>query len=358
MKTLTVPGTAAETYPVFIGRLEDALSAASVPRRRPLACISEPKVWGLHGERLAAALDLDPHLIAEGEAGKTWQELQSAIAFLAARNHQRSDPVIAFGGGAVGDLTGLAAALYRRGVPVIQVPTTLLAQVDSSVGGKTAIDAEGQKNIVGAFHPPASVVIDPALLATLDPRQFRAGLAETIKYGLIGNRELYDWLVAGGARRLADLDPDAATHAIATGISMKADLVEGDLEDRSGRRALLNLGHSFGHAIEAIAGLGKVLHGEAVAIGMVLAARFSAQQGHLDSATARQIGDDLAAMGLPTRLSDAGLEGRGADLLDPMRHDKKNEEGRLSLILLRDIGKAFFARDIEEEALSAFLSGL
>ncbi|MCJ7420630.1 3-dehydroquinate synthase [Sphingomicrobium astaxanthinifaciens] len=359
MKRIEAPARDDDRYPVLIGPMASAVAALGLDAaKRPFACLSDARVFGLHGDRLGQLVALDPFLLPEGEAAKCWDELERVIGFLSARNHQRSDPILALGGGAVGDLAGLAAALYRRGVPVIHLPTTLLAQVDSSVGGKTAIDAEGQKNLVGAFHPPQAVIIDPEVLRTLDARQWRAGLAETVKYGLIGDSEFYAWLVDGGARRLETLDSTAASHAIATAVSMKADLVAGDLEDRVGRRALLNLGHSFGHAIEALAGLGSILHGEAVAIGMVLAASFSVASGHLPAATADQIARDLAALGLPTHLGDAGLDGRGGDLLAPMRHDKKNEDGRLTLVLLRAIGEAFLARDVAEDALAAFLARL
>ncbi|MCM8556370.1 3-dehydroquinate synthase [Sphingomicrobium sediminis] len=357
MIRLDVPGKPGATYKVRVGALDSGLAELDLPTARPLACISDPHIWDLHGDKLAAIAPVDTHLLPRGEAGKTWEHLQATIAFLAARNQQRDEPIIAFGGGAVGDLTGLAAALYRRGTPVIQVPTTLLAQVDSSVGGKTAIDAEGQKNLVGAFHPPAAVIADPALLATLDEREVTAGLAETVKYGLIGDRKFYDWLVSEGGKSLRDHNADAAARAIATAVEAKASYVRGDLEDRTGRRALLNLGHTFGHAIESIAGLGTVLHGEAVAIGMVLAARFSEAQGHA-SDIAEKVAADFRAIGLPTSLDDAGLAGRGSDLLDPMLHDKKNERGEIRLILLRDIGDAFMATDVAEAELGGFLRSL
>ncbi|WP_265561895.1 3-dehydroquinate synthase [Sphingomicrobium arenosum] len=356
MRKILAPGREGATYPVLIGPLAETLANACPRSGKSLPCITDERIWNLHRDNVSQALDLDPFFVPSGEAAKSWEHLQRAIAFLASRNHQRSDPVIALGGGAVGDLAGLAAALYRRGVPVIQIPTTLLAQVDSSVGGKTAIDAEGEKNIVGAFHPPSAALIDPAFLATLDPREMRAGLAETVKYGLIGDPAFHQWLVDGGAERMLANDPEALRHAIATAVQHKADLVAGDLEDRSGRRALLNLGHTFGHAIESLAGLGTILHGEAVAIGMMLAAGFSAHQGLLPVATADRIASDLARMQLPTTLADAGLQGRGADLLEPMRHDKKNENGRLALILFEDIGKAVFVRDVAERDLGAFLT--
>ncbi|MEN3973265.1 3-dehydroquinate synthase [Sphingomicrobium sp. XHP0235] len=355
MTQINVPGRDGTTYPVHIGPLENSWSHAP---RRPLALITDPHVWALHGHRWSSIAPVEILHVPRGEEAKDWAHLQQVIAFLSARNHQRGEPLIAFGGGAIGDLAGLAASLYRRGVPVIQVPTTLLAQVDSSVGGKTAIDAEGQKNLVGAFHPPVSVHADPVLLTTLEPREMRAGLAETLKYGLIGDQSFYEDLTSGGiGKHILDLKPDAITKAVATAVRSKADAVRGDLEDTKGRRALLNLGHTFGHAIEAVSGLGTLLHGEAVAIGMVLAARFSAQEGRCEKTVPERLVTDFRHLGLPTSIGDAAI-GDGAALLEPMLADKKNENGNLALILLRDIGAAFMDRDVPQPRISAFLKTL
>ncbi|WP_343346136.1 3-dehydroquinate synthase [Sphingomicrobium sp. XHP0239] len=353
MTVLTVPGRDGATYPVRIGALHLGPMSSSTGS---IALVSDDHVWRLHGNVIEQALTCDVHLVPRGEAAKNWHELERLIAFLAARSQQRGDPVIAFGGGAIGDLTGLAASLFKRGCPVIQVPTTLLAMVDSSVGGKTAIDANGQKNLVGAFHPPVAVHADPAFLATLDPRELHAGVAETIKYGLIGDADMYDWLVAdGGGKALIAHDVEAARRAIALAVGTKANLVDGDLEDRSGRRSLLNLGHSFGHAIESVAGLGTVLHGEAVAIGMVMAARLSERLGYLGKGNADRIASDFAALDLPTDPSAFDVDPRS--LFAPMLADKKNEDGAINLILMRAIGDAFIARDVDPDALRAFLEG-
>ena len=350
MTTIRVPGRGEETYPVHIGALAETLR--TLPPSA--ACMTDATIHAAHAGRLEHLLPADTHFIAPGEEGKSWDELQRAIAFLAGRGHQRSDPIVALGGGAVGDLAGLSAALYQRGCPVIQVPTTLLAMVDSSVGGKAAIDAEGQKNLVGAFHPPVAVHIDPAFLSTLDPRQMRAGVAETVKYGIIGDRAFYDLLTDGGlGARLLAREPEACTQAISTAVRAKATFVKGDLEDRTGRRALLNLGHSFGHAIEAVAGIGTLLHGEAVAIGMVMAADFSVHAGVLDRADARLLRTGLGRLDLPTRLDEHGL--RAADLYPFMLADKKNDAGRINLVLLRHVGEAFLARDVDAASLRAFL---
>jgi 3-dehydroquinate synthase len=337
-------------YDVLVGPLDDArdrLGGDSI-------LVSEPRVFGLHGAGVAALLGgAAPILLPEGEAAKQWDVLYMLLGELAARNASRSTRIVALGGGAVGDVSGLAASLFKRGCPVVHVPTTLLAQADSAVGGKTAIDAFGEKNVVGSFHQPALVIADPAFLATLDARQLRSGYAEVVKYGLIDDPAFFAWCLAHGAAVIAG-DGSARDHAISTAIAAKARLIAGDVEDRTGRRALLNFGHSFAHAIESAAGLGVVLHGEAVAIGMVLALRFSATLGHCGAAEADRLAAFLAAIGLPSALAEVGLAGPA--LLDWMARDKKNDGGRLTLILSRGIGQAFVARDVEPAALAAFLA--
>ena len=233
------------------------------------------------------------------------------------------------------------------------MPTTLLSQADSAVGGKTAIDALGEKNLIGSFHQPALVIADPAFLATLDERQLRSGYAEIVKYGLIDDPAFFDWCLANGAALLAG-DAALRQRAIKTAIAAKARLIAGDVEDRTGRRALLNLGHSFAHAIESAAGLGRLLHGEAVAIGLVLALRFSAVIGHCPPAAGDCLASHLAAVGLPTTLEDAGIAGPA--LLDWIKRDKKNERGELTLVLARGIGQAFVERNVDSARLADFLS--
>jgi 3-dehydroquinate synthase len=266
----------------------------------------------------------------------------------------RNTPIVALGGGSVGDVAGLAAALFKRGCPVVHIPTTLLAQADSAVGGKTAIDAFGEKNLIGTFHQPSLVIADPSLLDTLDERQLRAGYAEVVKYGLIDDPAFFAWCEVNGRGVLAG-HPDLRRQAIVTSIQSKVRIIAGDVEDRSGKRALLNLGHSFGHAIEAENGLGNMLHGEAVALGLSLAFRYSAEIGMCPKSDADRVTSHLAASGLPTRMAEAGLGGNAGRLVKRMAGDKKNLEGRLALILAGGIGKAFLEANIDARRLADFL---
>ena len=342
-------------YDVLVGPIEAGLAhlTSRFGKAAPVL-VSEPRVFGLHGARLGAAFGGDdPILVPEGEAAKDWAVLHALLGKLTARNVDRDTPIVAFGGGAVGDLAGLAAALFKRGCPIVHVPTTLLAQADSAIGGKTAIDAFGEKNLVGSFHQPALVLADPAFLDTLDPRQLRSGYAEIVKYGLIDDAAFFAWCEANGAALLAG-GRDLRHHAIVTAVRAKARIISGDIHDRSGRRALLNLGHSFGHAIEAEAGIGQLLHGEAIAIGMVLAFRFSAQLGLCPASEAERVARHLAAAGLPTRLADAAIDGNR--LLDWIARDKKNSGSALTLILARGVGEAFVDRSVDRPRLTAFLA--
>jgi len=342
-------------YDVVVGPI-----AAGVERIRDLArearplLVSDSKVFALHGANLAEALGATPVLVPEGEAAKDWQQLHRLLTEFAGLGATRSTPVIALGGGSIGDLAGLAASLFKRGCPIVHVPTTLLAQADSAVGGKTAIDAFGQKNLIGTFHQPALVIVDPSLLDTLDERQLRAGYAEVVKYGLIDDPAFFAWCEANGRGVLAG-HPDLRQHAIATAIGAKARIIAGDVDDRRGKRALLNLGHSFGHAIEAEVGLGKILHGEAVALGLALAFRLSAEGGLCPPADADRVISHLSNCGLPTRLAEFGLAGRGGRLVAWMGGDKKNEAGRIALVLARGIGGAFLEPNIDPRRLAEFL---
>jgi 3-dehydroquinate synthase len=298
-------------------------------------------------------------IVGEGEGSKTYAVLEQVSEALIAAKIERNDLVIALGGGVVGDLAGFAAAILRRGVDFVQVPTSLLAQVDSSVGGKTGINSPHGKNLLGAFHQPVLVVADTAVLDTLSPRQFRSGYAEVAKYGVLGDAAFFAWLEAnhgdiftGGAAR---------EHAIATSCRAKAAIVARD-ERETGERALLNLGHTFGHALEAATGFSdRLFHGEGVAIGMVLAAEFSAQLGMIADADAARIQRHLAAVGLPTHLQDiAGFAQEGlpdADaLMALMAQDKKVKRGRLTFILLEAVGHAVIAPDVEPSLVRDFLS--
>ncbi len=243
----------------------------------------------------------------------------------------------------------------KRGCGFVQIPTTLLAQVDSSVGGKTAINTGAGKNLIGAFHQPSAVLIDPLVLDTLPDREMRAGYAEVLKYGLLGDAEFFAWLEANGADVLAR-EPAALSHAIATSIAAKARIVAEDERETTGVRALLNLGHTFGHALEAETGFSdRLLHGEAVALGMVLAARYSARRGEMAAEEADRSALAIAASGLPSEIAALGMQCDGAKLVDHMRHDKKKEADTLPFLLLKGIGAAYMARDVDLTDIAAFL---
>jgi 3-dehydroquinate synthase len=350
-------------YDVRIGEgLIDAAGALMRPflKRGRTAVVADETVMGLHGRRLAAALaaegiEANFVTVPPGEPSKSFAELERVCDRLLALELDRGDVVTAFGGGVVGDLAGFAAAIYKRGIDFVQIPTTLLAQVDSSVGGKTAIDTPRGKNLVGAFHQPRLVLADLGVLATLPPREIRAGYAEVIKYGLLGDFAFFEWLEAHGAEAAA-LQPAALLHAVGRSVEMKAEIVAED-EREAGRRALLNLGHTFGHALEAEVGFGEaLLHGEAVALGCALAFRFSARLGLCPAQDAERAGRAIAAVGLPVRLDEiAGAPFKAARLIEHMGQDKKAEAGALVLILAEAIGRAFVAKAVDEHPLREFL---
>src|SRR5471032_933998 len=298
-------------------------------------------------------------IVDEGEGSKTHAGLEHVSEALIAARIERNDLVIALGGGVVGDLAGFAAAILRRGVDFVQVPTSLLAQVDSSVGGKTGINSPKGKNLIGAFHQPVLVIADTAVLDTLSPRQFRPGYAEVAKYGVLGDAAFFGWLEANHADIFAG--GAAREHAIATSCRAKAAIVARD-ERETGERALLNLGHTFGHALEAATGFSdRLFHGEGVSVGMVLAAEFSAQLGMIGQSDAARVRHHLAEVGLPTHLQDiAGFtqEGLGdADaLMTLMAQDKKVKRGKLTFILLQAVGRAVIAPDVEPSLVRDFLS--
>ncbi|MDA9423028.1 MULTISPECIES: 3-dehydroquinate synthase [Bradyrhizobium] len=297
-------------------------------------------------------------VVEEGEISKTYAGLEKVSEALIAARIERNDLVIALGGGVVGDLAGFAAAILRRGVDFVQVPTSLLAQVDSSVGGKTGINSPQGKNLLGAFHQPVLVIADTAVLDTLSPRQFRAGYAEVAKYGVLGDEAFFSWL----EKNHSDIfkGGSAREHAIATSCRAKAGIVSRD-ERETGERALLNLGHTFGHALEAATGFSdRLFHGEGVAIGMTLAAQFSAELGMIGAADALRVERHLIEAGLPTRLQDiAGFAQEGladADaLMALMAQDKKVKRGKLTFILLEAVGRAVIAKDVEPAPVRDFL---
>ena len=335
------------------------LLAPHLPRGRT-AVVTDANVADHHGERLAAALEaggiaVDMVVLPPGEQTKSFAGLEDLCARLLALKLDRGDTITVFGGGVVGDLAGFAAAIYKRGIGFVQVPTTLLAQVDSSVGGKTAIDTPAGKNLIGAFHQPRAVLADLDVLATLPQREVRAGYAEVLKYGLLGDAAFFAWLEANGEAVLS-LDTAALTHAVARAVEMKAEIVIED-ERETGRRALLNLGHTFAHALESETGFGEaLLHGEAVGIGCALAFRLSATLGLCAPEDAARAEAAIARAGLPTRLHAlAGAPFGAARLLDHMAQDKKAQRGALVFVLARAIGDAFVARDVDRDAVLRFL---
>ncbi len=357
----------ARGYDIVIGRGVLAELGPRIAALRPgarTAIVTDKTVakhWlGATEESLAAAgIASSRIVIDEGEASKSYAGLQQVCEQLVAARIERNDLVVALGGGVVGDLAGFAAAILRRGVDFVQVPTSLLAQVDSSVGGKTGINSPQGKNLIGAFHQPILVIADTAVLDTLSPRQFRAGYAEVAKYGVLGDAKFFDWLQANHAAiAQGGMERD---HAIATSCRAKAAIVARD-ERETGERALLNLGHTFGHALEAATGFSdRLFHGEGVAIGMALAADFSAQRGMIGPGDARTIKQHLADAGLPVRMQDiAGFRQEGlpnADaLLARMGQDKKVKRGKLTFILLEAIGRAVIVDDVPPDELRDFMA--
>ncbi len=310
-----------------------------------------------HLATLQASLGADSEAIvlAPGEGTKSWAQLESLTDRMLDLGVERSDHVIALGGGVIGDLVGFATSILKRGCNFVQVPTTLLAQVDSSVGGKTAINSRAGKNLVGAFHQPALVLIDPQVLDTLPARELRAGYAEVVKYGLIDDFAFFEWCEANAAGLLAG-DPEARTYAIAHSVAAKARIVAEDERETTGKRALLNLGHTFGHALEAETGFSsKLLHGEGVAAGMALAFAYSARLGLCPGQDAERVAAHLRAIGLPDGLAAAGITASGARLVEHMLHDKKMAAGTLPFLLARGIGKTFLDKTVDLADVAAFL---
>ncbi len=342
-------------YRIHIGPGLLAESALWRPalRGRHVLIVSNDAVAPLYLARVVAGLDGLRHatlVLPDGEAHKTLDSAARIFAALATLGATRDAAVIALGGGVIGDLAGFAAACWMRGIDFIQMPTTLLAMVDSSVGGKTGVNLPAGKNLVGAFHQPRAVIADTATLATLPVREYRAGLAEMVKIGAIGDAGFFDWLEAH-AEALVAREEAGLASAIAHSCAHKAGVVARD-ETEQGERALLNFGHSFGHALEVECGYGTLLHGEAVAIGMLQAASLSARLGWAGDADAARLRTLLERLGLPTALPPR-LDPDA--LLARMALDKKNREGRLRLILWRGVGQAFIAEDVPAAAVRAVL---
>ena len=338
------------SYPIFVGagalELRKDLDAA-IPARDVLL-VTNSTVGPLYSARLTAVLS--PRrcvevMLPDGEVHKTLANVSRMLDVLVTNRFARDACVVALGGGVVGDMAGFAAACYQRGIAFVQVPTTLLAQVDSSVGGKTGVNHPGGKNLIGAFHQPAAVFADTNTLATLPDRELRAGLAEVIKYGLIVDREFFDWLDANAEKLLAR-DTNALTHAIRRSCEIKAEIVARD-EHEHGERALLNLGHTFGHAIESATNYSTWLHGEAVGAGMLLAAEVSQRLGWVSAADVARVEHVLQKFGLRTDVRSLPAE----TLAENMKIDKKVAAGRIRLVLLKAIGKSVVTGDYDDAAL-------
>lgn len=349
-------------YEVIIGAGALAQIGVETARIKPYAkalVVADHTTAGLFGPMVEASLAQAGIVartisVAPGEASKSFGVLESICNAALDLGVDRQDCLVALGGGVVGDLAGLAAGLIKRGVDYIQAPTTLLAQVDSSVGGKTAIDTHHGKNLIGLFHQPRLVIADPGVLQSLPARECRAGLAEVIKYGLIDDAGFFEWC-AQHQQALSGGDANALMQAVAVSVRAKARIVALD-EREAGPRALLNLGHTFGHAVELLCGMdGALVHGEAVGLGMRWAFEVSARLGLCAPADAARVGAVLAAFGLPTRSPEA-VRAAGVDaILAAMAQDKKNEGGRLTLILARGIGKAFVVKDAPRDQVREFL---
>ncbi len=353
-----------DSYDVLIGPdllKQSGTRVASILARSRTVIVTDTNVARHHLPTLQASLDGQgiAHATVTLEAGeqtKAFSQLELLLDQLLDHGIERADTIIALGGGVIGDLTGFAASILHRGIGFIQIPTTLLAQIDSSVGGKTGIDTKYGKNLVGAFHQPRIVLADTGVLDTLPERELRAGYAEMAKYGLLGNVEFFDWLENNGHGVITG-DQVVRRHAVHESCRTKADVVAEDTRDR-GKRNLLNLGHTFGHALEAATGYGtQLLHGEAVALGMVMAFEFSARHGLCHVNDTKRVRHHLANIGLPIDARAIGFSGADAHrLIAYMRQDKKVADGRVTLVLVRGIGQAFLSRDFSFDQIEAFLA--
>ncbi|MDY7525212.1 3-dehydroquinate synthase [Sphingomonas sp. 10B4] len=340
-----------------LARAADWLKPLS--RGRRMAIVTDenvlPHLATLQASLTAAGVESDAIVLPPGEGTKSWAMLEQLTDRLLELGIERGDHVVALGGGVIGDLVGFACSIVKRGCGFVQIPTTLLAQVDSSVGGKTAINSRAGKNLVGAFHQPALVLIDPDVLDTLPLRHVRAGYAEVVKYGLIDDPAFFEWCEANAPALVAG-DPAARAYAIAHSVAAKARIVAEDERETTGKRALLNLGHTFGHALEAEAGFSdRLLHGEGVAAGMALAFGYSAARGLAPAADADRVAAHLRAIGLPDGVAAAGIEADGETLVAHMLHDKKMDAGKLPFLLARGIGGTFLDISVNLADVRAFL---
>lgn len=354
---------AGRSYDIKIGRGASSITIKEIANLAPNAkvlIITDDNVFKLHQEKILTILSKDNvescHIVPQGEASKSWTQLGIVVEHIIEKKFERGDIIIAFGGGVIGDLTGFAASIVRRGIRFVQIPTTLLAQVDSSVGGKTGINSPQGKNLIGAFYQPILVLADTALLDTLPIREMRAGYAEVVKYGLIDKPEFFEWLEAGAWKGIFNGCPERE-EAVRISCEAKAAIVARD-ETETGDRALLNLGHTFGHALEQAVGYDakSLVHGEGVAIGMSLAHRFSQKLGLISAQDVTRVTKHLDDVGLPTRLQQIkGGVGTADSLMQAIYQDKKVTRGKLNFILTRGIGKSFIARDIEPSSVIEFL---
>ena len=355
----------ARSYDILVGHgALSELGARLTPmlKQKRVFVLTDTNVEAAHRARVEAVLKASGIssswlALTPGEKTKSFANLETILNWLLEGGAERADILVALGGGVIGDIAGLSASLMKRGMGFVQVPTTLLAQVDSSVGGKTAVNSPRGKNLIGAFYQPRLVIADTELLATLPPRELRAGYAEIIKYGLINDAAFFDWLEANGPRVLA-LEPEAITYAVAVSCRAKAAIVAED-ETEKGVRALLNLGHTFGHALEAANEYRPdLLHGEGVAIGMALAFRYGAAQGLAPEADVARVRRVLEASGLPAAIP--GKQGgpyTAKHLVELMQQDKKASGGKVPLILAHGIGKAYIHPDADLAAVEEFLRG-
>ncbi|WP_322963662.1 3-dehydroquinate synthase [Sphingomonas fuzhouensis] len=361
MKTVTV-SLGDRSYPIHIAgglltRAADYLAPLS--RGRRMAIVTDenvgPHLAVLQAALSAAGVESEAIILPPGEKTKSWAMLEHVCDRLLDLGIERADHVIALGGGVVGDLVGFACSIVKRGCRFVQIPTTLLSQVDSSVGGKTAINTSAGKNLIGAFHQPAMVLIDPDVLDTLPARQVRAGYAEVVKYGLIDDFAFFEWCETNAPALLAG-DAAARAHAIAHSVAAKARIVAADEHETNGIRALLNLGHTFGHALEAEAGFSdRLLHGEGVAAGCALAFRYSVRKGLCERQDAERVAAHLRAVGLPDGLAAAGIDAPSATLVEHMKHDKKMVAGTLPFLLARGIGQTYLDKTVDLGDVTAFL---
>lgn len=356
---------AGRSYDILIGRglvAEAGRHLAPQLARRRVLVVTDENVGQRYLSTLVASLEAAGIPAASlalpaGEKTKSWPYLEQVVERILAERLERGDAVIALGGGVIGDLAGFASAIARRGMTFVQIPTSLLAQADSSVGGKTGINSPSGKNLVGAFHQPIRVLCDTGVLDTLPLREMRAGYAEVVKYGLIDQPRFFEWLEAGAWRGIFEGTPQRG-EAVRIACSAKAAIVARD-EHETGDRALLNLGHTFGHALEALTHYdsARLVHGEGVAIGMAMAHRFSVQLGLCTGQDAGRLAAHLQAVGLPTQVSAIPGWNAGVDaMIDAIRQDKKVSQGALTFILTRGIGQSFIAKGVEEAPLRAFLS--